>query len=176
MLCYAAVLSGKELFAYNASLFIDDDSAFDTTNDNTINDEIKALAEQEEKRIKEETEKAQAEQMRLAELQKLELEIRLQKNAARAEAARANDHKSFLFNGIIINQIVFEDDEDEDLELFADEDFAPQTTATEIADSVAQMQLIEEENEADDNDEEMEENENGEEDDDYAENVDDSET
>jgi hypothetical protein len=151
-------LSGKELFSYNASLFIDDDSAFDTTNDNTINAEIKALAEQEEKRIKEETERAQAEQMRLAEAQKLEIEIRQQKQSARAEAARAKDHKSFLFNGLIINQIVFEDDEDEDLELFGDEEFAPKSNNYEIEDGIEQMQLNEEDNEAGENTAEGEDN------------------
>ena len=53
------------------------------------------------------------------------------------------------------------DDEDEDLELFADEEFAPKSNNDELDDGIEQMQLNEEDNEAgenaaegDDNDEE----------------------
>jgi len=169
---YLAVLSGKELFSYNASLFVDDESAFDTTNDNTINAEIKALAEAEEKRIQEETSKAQEEQLRLAELQKVEWDVRNQKEQARRLAAVAVDRKTFLFNCIVINQVVFEDDEDEDLELFADEVFAPtkeenaETNETEedaLVEEMDTMNVEEEGEQEEDNQDDDEDNQDDEE-------------
>ncbi len=123
----AAVLSGKELFNYNASLFVDDESAFDTSNDKTLNAEMKALQEKEEQQIKEEYERAQAEQMRLFEIQKAEIEARKYKEEDRRQKASAPDRITFVFNGIVINQVVFEEDDDEDLELFPDESYLPNT-------------------------------------------------
>lgn len=120
-----AVLSGKELFNYNASLFVDDESAFDTSNDKALNAEMKALQEKEELQIKEEYERAQAEQMRLFEIQKAEMDARRYREEDRRNKAVAPDRITFVFNGIIINQIVFEEDDDEDLELFADEPYLP---------------------------------------------------
>lgn len=83
------------------------------------------MEELEEIRIKEESAKAQAEQMRLFELQRVELEARRIAFEERMKAAQAANHKSFVFNGLAINEIVFDEDEDEDLELFIDEPFLP---------------------------------------------------
>ena len=67
----AAVLSGKELFNYNSSLFVDDDAAIDAAEENALAIEMKKSEEEEERREKEEAEKAQKEQMRLIEAQVL---------------------------------------------------------------------------------------------------------
>lgn len=115
-----AVLSGKELFSYNAALFIDDESAFDTTSDRAINDEIKALAQIEEDRIREETNKAQAEQLRLFELQQFEIQARKDREEAKRQRACAPGRKTFVFCGVVVNQAVFEEEEEEDLEFFTD--------------------------------------------------------
>jgi hypothetical protein len=121
-----AVLSGKELFNYNAALFVDDESAFDTSNDNVLNEEMKVLQEKEELQIKEEYERAQAEQQRLVEIQLVEMKAREFKEADKKQLAMAANRATFVFNGVTINQIVFEEDDDEDLELFADEEpFVP---------------------------------------------------
>mmetsp|Transcript_7286 Transcript_7286/g.7986 ORF Transcript_7286/g.7986 Transcript_7286/m.7986 type:complete len:401 (+) Transcript_7286:118-1320(+) len=115
-----SVLSGKELFSYNAALFIDDESAFDTTSDRAINDEIKALAQIEEDRIREETNKAQAEQLRLFELQQFEIQARKDREEAKRQRACAPGRKTFVFCGVVVNQAVFEEEEEEDLEFFTD--------------------------------------------------------
>jgi hypothetical protein len=120
-----SVLSGKELFSYNASLFVDDESAFDTTNDATLDNEMKELARREEEKQAEETRRAQEEQERLTAAHNLEVEARRYKEDARRQAATAPNRIMITFNDILINQVVFEDDEDEDLTLFADEQFVP---------------------------------------------------
>lgn len=117
---FLAVLSGKELFSYNAALFVDDESAFDTTSDRAINEEIKTLARLEEERIREETAKAQAEQLRLFELQQIEFEARRAREQMKRDRALAPDRKTFLFCGVVVNQAVFEEEEEEDLEYFTD--------------------------------------------------------
>eukprot|EP01039_Chlorochromonas_danica_P005083 gene5083-5585_t len=131
-----SVLSGKELFSYNASLFVDDESAFDTSDDNKLSDELKEMELKEALRLEEETARAQAEQKRLMEAQLLEIEVRKHREEARRQAARAADRVTFVFNGIIINQIVFEEEDEEDLELFSDDEFArpvaPLTKATGV--------------------------------------------
>lgn len=122
---FLAVLSGKELFTYNASLFVDDESAFDTTNDATLDNEMKELARREEEKQAEETRRAQEEQERLTAAHNLEVEARRYKEDARRQAATAPNRIMITFNNILINQVVFEDDGDEDLTLFADEQFVP---------------------------------------------------
>jgi hypothetical protein len=124
-LLFVAVLSGKELFSYNASLFVDDESAFDTTNDTTLETEMKELQRREEEKIAEETRRAQEEQERLMAAQTLEVESRRYREDARRQAATAADRVLLTFNGVSINKVVFEDDEDEDLTLFTDEVFVP---------------------------------------------------
>lgn len=104
---------------------MDDESAFDTSNDNTIDKEILESTAREEQRIREETERAQAEQMRLFEVQRIEMEVRQAKEDARRVAAADPNRRILSFNGVQINAIVFEDDEDEDLTLFSDEPYLP---------------------------------------------------
>lgn len=125
VLFFVAVLSGKELFSYNASLFVDDESAFDTTNDTTLETEMKELQRREEEKIAEETRRAQEEQERLMAAHNLEVESRRYREEARRQAAAAADRVLLTFNGVSINKVVFEDDEDEDLTLFTDEVFVP---------------------------------------------------
>lgn len=122
---FVAVLSGKELFSYNASLFVDDESAFDTTNDDTLETEMKELQRREEEKIAEETRRAQEEQERLMAAHNLEVEARRYREDARRQAATAADRVLLTFNGILINKVVFEDDEEEDLTLFTDEVYVP---------------------------------------------------
>ena len=120
------------MFSYNAALFVDDESAFDTSNDKNLQDEINHYAKQEEERIRAEADRAQAEQMRLFELQKIEMEARAAREAIKKSTALAPDHKRFFFCGIEINQVVFEEDEDEDLEFFSDMPLpAPKSSAVE---------------------------------------------
>jgi hypothetical protein len=106
---HTAVLSGKELFNFNASLFVDDDAAIDATEENALS-----------ARAKEEAAKAQAEQMRLAEAQRLEEEARLFREEQRRIAARDPDRVTFMLGNVIINQVVFDVDEKENLEPFVD--------------------------------------------------------
>jgi hypothetical protein len=61
---FAAVLSGKELFNYNSSLFVDDEGAIDAAEEQTFNAESAAQAEAEEAQARADAERAQAEQLR----------------------------------------------------------------------------------------------------------------
>lgn len=116
-----AVLSGKELFNYNASLFVDDDAALDAAEENKMSVETRQLAVEEEKRLQEETERAQLEQQRLAELQQIEFEVRRQKDEERRKRAQDPNRVTFILLNVVINQVVFEEDEVEDLTPFPDE-------------------------------------------------------
>lgn len=159
---------------------MDDDSAFDTSNDKTINEEIKALAQQEEERLKEETAKAQAEQLRLFEMQKLEIEARAHRERLKKENALAANHPTFVFYGVVVNQLVFQEDDDEDLEFFTDlplptpksaakqESEENEESGENIEQAMDNLDLNEEGNEAGGNDEEdgEEEEEDGDDNDD----------
>jgi len=116
-----SVLSGKELFNYNSSLFVDDDGAIDEKEEQAMNAEMLLRKAAEEQKAREEEERIQAEQQRLFELQQIELEVRRQKNADRRLAAAAPNHATFIMGDVIINQVVFEDDEQEDLTPFSEE-------------------------------------------------------
>jgi hypothetical protein len=105
---------------------VDDESAFDTSNDNTLNAEMKALADREAQIILEESERAQAEQLRLLEVQRIEQESRRYKEEQRRQQAQNFNQRVMIdFQGIMINKIIFEDDEEEDLTLFPDEPYLP---------------------------------------------------
>lgn len=97
-----------------------------------------ALQEKEAKMMEEETARAQAEQMRLLEAQKLEEEVRNYKDEERRKAAAASDRVTFEWNGVTINQIVFEEDETEDLELFPNDPFGVPSDK-EIAQFIAKI-------------------------------------
>jgi len=115
------VLSGKELFNYNSSLFVDDDGAIDESEEQAMNADMIKRKEQEEQKAREEEERIQAEQERLAELQKIEFEVRQRKEADRRLFAAAPGRATFVLAGVTINQVVFEDDEEEDLTPFSEE-------------------------------------------------------
>lgn len=120
-LFFAAVLSGKELFNYNSSLFVDDDGAIDESEEQAMNADMLKRKEMEEAKAREEAERIQAEQERLAELQKIEFEVRQRKEADRRLYAAAPNRATFVLAGVTINQVVFEDDEEEDLTPFPEE-------------------------------------------------------
>lgn len=115
------MLSGKELFNYNSSLFVDDDGAIDESEEQAMNADMLKRKEQEEAKAREEAERIQAEQERLAELQRIEFEVRQRKEADRRLYAAAPNHATFVLAGVTINQVVFEDDEEEDLTPFPEE-------------------------------------------------------
>lgn len=120
-------------------MFIDDDSAIDTSNNDSLIEELKAAQEKEEQLQKEETEKAQAEQNRLAEIQKVEYAAReLKFNELKELALQKNN--IIEFNGVKVNKDIFSFDDEEDLELFYDEKFLP-SNADEICALVQRMEL-----------------------------------
>mmetsp|Transcript_11022 Transcript_11022/g.18495 ORF Transcript_11022/g.18495 Transcript_11022/m.18495 type:complete len:305 (+) Transcript_11022:420-1334(+) len=128
-----SVLSGKELFNFNRDLFVDDDAALDEKEESALSTEMAQRQEQEERAAKEESDRIQAEQERLAQLQQVEFEVRRQKEKDRRIAAAAPDRPTFQLAGVVINQVVFEDDEEEDLTLF------PETQFVEAAEREAVM-------------------------------------
>ena len=68
-----SVLSGKELFNFNAALFVDDDAALDATEENALSADTKRSEEEAEAIAKAEAERAQEEQLRLLEIHRLEV-------------------------------------------------------------------------------------------------------
>jgi hypothetical protein len=66
----AAALSGKELFNYNSSLFVDDDGAVDEEEDTHYQNEQRLQAEREEAMARAVAQKAQEEQQRLFEIER----------------------------------------------------------------------------------------------------------
>lgn len=116
-----SVLSGKELFSYNASLFVDDDAALNQEEEQALSQETRAREAEEERRAEEDRERAQREQMRLAEAQLIEEQIRRQKDEMRREAARSRKH-TIVVDGVVVNQPVFDVEEYEDLTPFNDVD------------------------------------------------------
>jgi hypothetical protein len=115
-----SILSGRELFNYNASLFIDDEGAIDASEENALAMQTQIDRKAEEDQEKRDAEMAQAEQLRLQEAHRLEEEARLRREEERRVVAReARD--TFLLGNIVINQIVFDVEEREDLVPFDEE-------------------------------------------------------
>lgn len=176
-----SVLSGKELFSYNASLFVDDDGAIDAADEKEMALQLKLDALREEARQKEEAERIQEEQRRLAEAQLLEMEVRRQKDEERRKAAASDKRTTFIMNQIVINQVVFEDDEVEDLTPFPEETLveAIEHIAVDISGDNYVMSSsgagVEGDDDDDDDNEEEEEEEDGGDDDDSEEEGDDDE-
>ena len=56
---FLAVLTGKELFNFNSSLFVDDEGAIDAEQEKVMNNEMLALKIEEERKAKEEADRAQ---------------------------------------------------------------------------------------------------------------------
>jgi hypothetical protein len=100
-----SVLSGKELFSYNASLFVDDDGAIDESEEQAMNADMLKRQQMEEQRAREEEERIQAEQQRLMELQQIELEARRYKDDQRRLAAAAPNRATFVMGDVVINQV-----------------------------------------------------------------------
>ena len=115
-----AVLSGKELFTFDASLFKDDDAAVNKAQEIELLDGIKLDKEQEEALEAQELMKAQAEQERLAAALKLEREARRLKDEERCRVAALRENL-FELGGVTVNEDVFVEDDKEDLRPF-DED------------------------------------------------------
>lgn len=98
---------------------MDDDAALDATEESTLNAENVALQQLEEEKEKEAIARAQAEQQRLVELQRIEDEVNAQKDEERRQRAKnATEQEYFFLSGVKINEIVFDVAEHEDLELF----------------------------------------------------------
>lgn len=114
----ASTLSGKELYNYNASLFVDDEAAIDSKEETAMNAELIARQEEEERRQQAELEKAQEEQERLAQIQQAEIEARRLKDEDRRKIAASPTRVTFHLLGVEINQCIFEEDEEEDLVMF----------------------------------------------------------
>ena len=114
-----AVLSGKQLFNYNASLFIDDDGAIDATEEKDYNSASKLQQQEDEKRSREEFQRAQQEQQRLFEIHKLDLEAKIQEETERRRVARQR-LVTFVLDGVRINELVFIPEED--LSLFEEDE------------------------------------------------------
>lgn len=121
-----SVLTGKELFNYNASLFVDDDAAIDQAEEAEMNAETRVLEKEKEDLERLEQEKAQSEQQRLVEIQRIEHEEMLRRDEERRLMAALPDRATFLLGGVVVNRIVFDVDEKEDLDPLPDEEAASQ--------------------------------------------------
>ena len=126
-----AVLSGKELFNYNASLFIDDDAAISATEEKAMNAETQEVHNQEDEKSKYERERAMADQQQLLEIYRLEDEERQRRIQQWKELCeytyRAHNNKEgkpfvFPFCNVTVNGYVFAVEEEELLDLFEDEE------------------------------------------------------
>jgi hypothetical protein len=116
-----SVLSGKELFKFDSSLFKDDDAAVNRAQEIELMEGIKLDKEQEAAIEARELLKAQAEQDRLMEAEKLEKEARRLKDEERRRVAALKED-TFELGGIVINEAVFDEDDNEDLRPFEDMD------------------------------------------------------
>jgi len=114
-----SVLSGKELFSYNSSLFVDDEAAINAQEENELAEESKKSADEESAREKIDQERAQAEQLRLAEIQRIEIEVKLHKYEEKRRLA-ALGQLTFMLGDVIINEAVFDEEDFEDLTPFPD--------------------------------------------------------
>lgn len=136
-----SVLSGKELFKYDATLFRDDDAAIDKAAEMELSDQRKLSEEQEAVLEKEASEKAQKEQDRLMEVARVEREARRLKDEARVHEA-LKKLRIMLVGGVSVNEVVFEEDEVEDLALFSDDSSSDEE---ESDDDEADAEAMEEE-------------------------------
>ena len=114
-----SVLSGRELFGYDSTLFKDDDAAINKDQEMEFSNALKLTKEAEAVLEAEASAKAQKEQDRLMEVMRVEREARRLKDEARSEEA-AKKLRLMTVGGIIINEVVFEEDEREDLVQFSD--------------------------------------------------------
>jgi hypothetical protein len=116
-----SVLSGRELFKYDSTLFKDDTDALNHEQEMELSNMLKLSKEAEEILEKEASEKAQKEQDRLMEAIKVEKEARRLKDEARCDEASRRE-RLMEVGGVIINEVVFEEDEREDLTQWSDDE------------------------------------------------------
>eukprot|EP00607_Mallomonas_marina_P004150 CAMPEP_0182425472 /NCGR_PEP_ID=MMETSP1167-20130531/11910_1 /TAXON_ID=2988 /ORGANISM="Mallomonas Sp, Strain CCMP3275" /LENGTH=357 /DNA_ID=CAMNT_0024606233 /DNA_START=156 /DNA_END=1226 /DNA_ORIENTATION=+ len=122
-----SVLSGKELFNFNASLFVDDDGAIDETEERALNEETRQVAEEEERVEKQEAARAQEEQERLQEMERRYMETLLyRQEELKQKAHRVTVKEKLKLDDVLVNPLLFsvqegEGEGEEDLEPFVDE-------------------------------------------------------
>jgi hypothetical protein len=115
-----SALSGRELFKYDSSLFQDDDAAVTHEQEMELSEATRVSQEAEAEAERRETEKAQKEQERLMEAQRQEIEARrLIDIDRRTEAAKRLE--LFTLGGVVVNKVVFREDDREDLAPFEDD-------------------------------------------------------
>lgn len=151
-----SILSGRELFNYNAALFVDDEGAMAAEEENALALQTKIDKMEEENREIADAARAQAEQLRLQEAHRLEEEHRHhveEERRARAKIGR----DTFLLGNITINQVVFEIEEKENLQPF-DEEWEARNAAS-IAYAIEMAEMGDEEGEEEDVGEEEEDDE-----------------
>jgi len=115
-----SALSGKELFNYNSSLFIDDDGAVDQEEETHYQNEQKAQEEREEALARAAAARAQEEQQRLFEIERVEREHRAYEEQIRRDAATQSS-RYFDVDGVRVKLALFLVTEKEDLTLFAED-------------------------------------------------------
>ena len=94
----------------------------DASEEQALSAETKAIELQDEIKAQADAAKAQEEQSRLAEIEKAIQAERWRKHDERkAKALDSQNRIVFEFDGVIINSIVFDVDDEEDLSPFADE-------------------------------------------------------
>ena len=128
-----SVLSGKELFNFDATLFKDDDAAVNKAQEIELMEGIKLDKEQAEALEAHELLKAQAEQDRLMEAEKLEKEARRLKDEERRKIAALRECL-FELGGVTINEVVFDEEDLEDLRPFEHDDSSDDEDENEEAD------------------------------------------
>ena len=119
------MLSGKELFNYNAALFTDDDAAISAKEEKALTAETKVTHDEEDEKSKFEREKLMADQEQLMEIYRIEDEERKRTLLLWRQACE-NSYKNkgfiFDFNGVDVNGRVFAIKEDEMLDEFEDDE------------------------------------------------------
>jgi hypothetical protein len=115
-----AILSGKELFNYNSSLFVDDDGCVDDQDDKLYLAEKELREQREEEAAKEAAKKAQREQDRLLEEHKAEI-AHIKRVEQERLARCAQSTETIEFDEIIVNEMLFHIPDDYDIQ----EDFTP---------------------------------------------------
>lgn len=120
LLCTTAVLSGKELFNYNSSLFVDDDGCVDDQDDKLYQAEKELREQREEEAAREAAKKAQREQDRLLEEHKAEI-AHVKRVESERLARSAKSTVKILVEEILVNEMLFYIPDDYDIQ----EDFTP---------------------------------------------------
>ena len=134
-----SVLSGKELFQFNKDLFVDDEGAVNTADEDEMEKEMQALREAEERLAQEEIERAQKLQEQLREAEELEEAYRTRRIEEWRYAAAQEDKATFLFGDVTVNEIIFvgyDADEKEDLDKFPDPNEQKEIDPTEEQEEV----------------------------------------